>query len=108
MFSSLVGIIVVDNDQICHYCSTNAIPFQGNDEWLNDAENGLKKQILSGLVATGKAAKLHSFEQVKDIYLTFRQFTPENGLLTPSFKSKRPEIRKFYSTQIDQMYKNLD
>lgn len=48
-----------------------------------------------------------SFVQVKDIYLHPEQFTIENGLLTPTLKAKRAELKTLFQPQIDQLYANM-
>lgn len=45
--------------------------------------------------------------QVKDIFLYPEQFSVENGLLTPTFKAKRHELKVKFKSEIDEMYKNL-
>jgi long-chain acyl-CoA synthetase len=48
------------------------------------------------------------FFQVKDIYLQDELFSLENGLLTPTMKSKRNELHKRFQKEIEEMYKSLD
>jgi long-chain acyl-CoA synthetase len=45
---------------------------------------------------------------VKDIHLTPEQFTIENGLLTPTLKSKRVQLEQRYKEQIESMYNELE
>lgn len=45
--------------------------------------------------------------QVKDVYLHPEQFTIENGLLTPTLKAKRTELKTLFQSQIDQMYASM-
>lgn len=45
--------------------------------------------------------------QVKDIYLHPEQFTIENGLLTPTLKAKRAELKTLFQPQINQLYANM-
>jgi len=47
------------------------------------------------------------FVQVRDIYLTAELFSIENGLLTPTHKSKRHNIQKYYAKQIEEMFLHL-
>lgn len=47
------------------------------------------------------------FFKVKDIYLHPDLFSVQNGLLTPTLKSKRPEIKSYFTPQIEDMYKKL-
>ncbi len=48
------------------------------------------------------------FEQVKDIYLHPEPFSVENNLLTPTMKTKRPELGKYFEKQIEEMYKDIE
>ncbi|KAI6176239.1 Arachidonate--CoA ligase [Aphelenchoides bicaudatus] len=76
-------------------------------EELCDRED-VKQMIVKDLLDVGKAAGLYSFEQVKDIYLSAEQFSVENGLLTPTLKSKRPQLKLHYKKQLDAMYSVLE
>uniref|UniRef100_A0A1I7X6K4 long-chain-fatty-acid--CoA ligase n=1 Tax=Heterorhabditis bacteriophora TaxID=37862 RepID=A0A1I7X6K4_HETBA len=52
--------------------------------------------VLSELHKIGKENKLNSIEQVKRVVLTTEVFSVENGLLTPTLKAKRPQLRLKY------------
>jgi len=45
--------------------------------------------------------------QVKDIYLHPDPFSVQNGLLTPTMKSKRPQLKAYFKPQIEDMYSKL-
>jgi len=45
--------------------------------------------------------------QVKDIYLHPDPFSVQNGLLTPTLKSKRPQLKAYFKPQIEDMYSKL-
>ena len=47
-------------------------------------------------------------KQAKDIYLHPELFTIENNLLTPTMKTKRPEVVKYFAKDIEEMYKNIE
>lgn len=64
--------------------------------------------LLKELHGLGQRDGLKSFEQVKDIHVDSELFTIENGLLTPTMKSKRDEIYKHFKRQIDQLYSKLE
>ncbi|XP_019390233.1 PREDICTED: long-chain-fatty-acid--CoA ligase 1 isoform X2 [Crocodylus porosus] len=67
----------------------------------------LRKHILEDMLKVGKESGLKSFEQVKTIALHPEMFSIENGLLTPTLKAKRPELRKYFKMQIDELYANV-
>jgi long-chain acyl-CoA synthetase len=60
------------------------------------------------MIAEGKKNGLHSFEQVKDIYLHPEPFTIEAGMLTPTLKTKRPAMKDYFKEQLERMYRRLD
>jgi long-chain acyl-CoA synthetase len=101
----LVGIVVPDPEVLL----VEAAKIGLNELTMEQlCERGdIKKLILKDLVSVGKAAKLLGFEQVKDIYLCAEQFSVENNLLTPTLKSKRPQLRQHFADVIDKMYSKL-
>uniref|UniRef100_A0A671L9U1 Long-chain-fatty-acid--CoA ligase n=1 Tax=Sinocyclocheilus anshuiensis TaxID=1608454 RepID=A0A671L9U1_9TELE len=102
--SCLVGIIVPDPEVLPSWAQKKG--FEGcYDELCENKE--LKKAILDDMVRLGKASGLHSFEQVKDIHVHKEMFSIQNGLLTPTLKSKRPELKEYFSRAIEQLYSNI-
>ena len=49
-------------------------------------------------------AELSSFEQIKKFYILDDDFTIENGLLTPTLKTRRKEVIKRFKNEIAIMY----
>ncbi|CAK6965008.1 long-chain-fatty-acid--CoA ligase 5 [Scomber scombrus] len=102
--SCLVAIVVPDPEVLPGLAKS--LSCQGSIEDL--CKNmAIKKAILSDLTKLGKEAGLKSFEQVKDIYLHPEQFTIENGLLTPTLKAKRNELKTLFQPQIDNLYAKI-
>lgn len=60
--------------------------------------------VLKEIVALGRQNKLKGFEIPRAIKLRAEPFSAENGLLTPTFKMKRPEARKLLASDIEQLY----
>ncbi|KAL7372409.1 hypothetical protein ABVT39_015698 [Epinephelus coioides] len=102
--SCLIAIVVPDPDVLPGFAKD--LGCQGSMEELCE-KTEVKKAILSDMIKLGKEAGLKSFEQVKDIYLHPEQFTIESGLLTPTLKAKRTELKSFFQPQIDKLYANM-
>ena len=45
--------------------------------------------------------------QVRDIMLHPEMFSVQNGLLTPTLKAKRVELRSHFRDQIDELYAKI-
>nr|XP_029731299.1 long-chain-fatty-acid--CoA ligase 1-like isoform X1 [Aedes albopictus]XP_029731300.1 long-chain-fatty-acid--CoA ligase 1-like isoform X1 [Aedes albopictus] len=103
--SCVVAIVVPDVEVIKHWAVENNIP--GTLSVLCSNPD-VKQLILNDMLAWGKEYGLKSFEQVKDIYLHPDPFSVQNGLLTPTFKSRRPQIKNYFAPQLEDMYKHLD
>jgi long-chain acyl-CoA synthetase len=71
-------------------------------EHYND--EALKKEILTSMEKLGRSKDFKGFEVVKKVFLTNDTFTLENGLLTPTMKVKRHEVKNKYVEEIKQMY----
>ena len=50
---------------------------------------------------------LKGFEKVKNIYVEPKPFDADRGLLTPTFKPKRKQLRIYYEKEIENMYAEL-
>ncbi|KAJ8408767.1 hypothetical protein AAFF_G00245850 [Aldrovandia affinis] len=102
--SCLVGIVVPDPDVMPSWARKKGLEGCYGDLCKN---TDLKKAIMDDMVQLGKASGLHSFEQVKDIYVHSEMFSINNGLLTPTLKAKRPELKEFFKDEIEQLYSNI-
>ncbi|NXC53369.1 ACSL1 ligase, partial [Aleadryas rufinucha] len=99
----LVAVVVPDPDTLHNWAKKKGV--EGSYQELCKNKD-VKKYILEDMVRVGKESGLKSFEQVKDIFLHTEMFSIENGLLTPTLKAKRPELRKYFQSQIDELYAN--
>lgn len=102
--STVVAVVVPEVDSLKTWARANGIP--GTLSVLC-ADPDVKTLILDDITALGKGAGLKSFEQVKDIYLHPDPFSVQNGLLTPTLKSKRPQLKKYFKPQLDDLYVKL-
>jgi long-chain acyl-CoA synthetase len=83
-------------------------------EWGKD--NGVSESDPEKLLANAKVRTLYKqqleqygekfkgFEGVKDFTLIAEDFTPENGMLTPSLKVKRRKVFERYESVIEALY----
>lgn len=102
--SALVGVVVPDTDVLPSFAAKLGV--KGSLEEL--CQNQIVKEaVLEDMQKTGKQSGLKSFEQVKDIFLHLEPFSTENGLLTPTLKAKRGELSKYFRTQINTLYENI-
>ncbi|XP_056285608.1 long-chain-fatty-acid--CoA ligase 5 [Pseudoliparis swirei] len=100
----LIAIVVPDSEVLLGLAKTLGCQ-DSFEELCKNTE--IKKAILSDMTKLGKEAGLKSFEQVKDVHLHPALFTIENGLLTPTLKAKRAELKALFQPQIDRLYANL-
>ncbi|KAL3100109.1 hypothetical protein niasHS_000720 [Heterodera schachtii] len=68
----------------------------------------VKAMVMEDIHEVGKKAGLFTFEQAKDIHLYAELFTVENELLTPTMKSKRPQLKAHFKDELCKMYEQLD
>ena len=84
---------------------------QAYAELIGKHYNDIKSAVQSEM--SKAEISLKGFEKVKDIFLEHEigelltAFTPENNLLTPSMKLKRPQLIRKYVTQIKNLYTAL-
>ncbi|XP_064624838.1 long-chain-fatty-acid--CoA ligase 1-like isoform X2 [Lineus longissimus] len=100
--SFLVGIVIPDPDHLMKWAK-NTLGLEGGYKQLCENEE-VQKAILEDMTSIGKKAGLKSFEQVKNIHVHPELFSVENGLMTPTFKSKRNEILKYFKQQLENLY----
>ena len=93
--SHLVAIIVIDKEFIK----------SKNSELLTKLAE-LKETVMTDIAKVGKAAGLNGFEMVRNVHIEEVPFSAENGLVTPTFKLKRHQLKQRYQKEIDAMYAN--
>uniref|UniRef100_A0A4W6G8T1 Long-chain-fatty-acid--CoA ligase n=1 Tax=Lates calcarifer TaxID=8187 RepID=A0A4W6G8T1_LATCA len=98
--SYLIGIVVPDPEVFVDWAKERG--FVGSYEELCQNPD-VKNAVLEDMKAVGKEAGLKSFEQVKDLHLHPETFSVANGLLTPTLKSRRADIRRVFQEQISSM-----
>lgn len=97
-----IAIVVLNEDYVKKWSSKD-----DNISQINTEEK-LKQVVLGDMIREGKKRGLMSYEQVKAIELIKEPFTIENGLLTPTFKSRRFAVEKKYKEHFINLYKLID
>ncbi|XP_020099651.1 long chain acyl-CoA synthetase 2 [Ananas comosus] len=99
--SFLVGVAVPERKPLEDWAASNNVI--GNFEEICKHPKA-KKHILDELNTTGRKHELKGFEMLKAVYLETAPFDIERGLITPTFKLKRPQLLKYYKECIDGLY----
>ncbi len=99
-----VAVIVPDFEYLEKWAAEKGIDTSDNDAFLHsDAVQGLFKTEINRAQNSIK-----HYERVRDFVLEDEEFTPENGMLTPSLKIKRRAIMAKFGDEISAMYDKDD
>lgn len=114
--SKYVALIFLYGDSLRNYCIAIIVPekeeleklseklgVSGDYEYLCRNAN-VNKFLIQELERIGKENGLSSLEQAKKIYLYPGTVSIESGLLTPTYKIKRFDMRKFFESKINFLY----
>nr|AOE43317.1 fcsA [Coremiostelium polycephalum] len=102
--SFLVGVVVPDFELIAKVFPSKYpnLNYKNNAELVKSPE--LYKEIMESFDGCAKDANLQGFEKMKHIYVEHEAFSEDNGLLTPTFKPKRPQLKERYQETIEKLY----
>ncbi|KAF1785848.1 AMP-binding, conserved site [Phytophthora cactorum] len=65
-----------------------------------------QKEVREDMGTTGKEAQLRGFELVKKVHFHPDPFSMEDGLITPTFKLKRPQLKARFQTRSSTCTRN--
>jgi long-chain acyl-CoA synthetase len=99
-----VALVVPDFEYLKQWAAENGIDASDTQALL--ANEKVRDLYVAELTST--QANVKRYEQVRDFVLEDDEFSPENGLLTPSLKIKRRAVMAKYGDQIDDMYEGGD
>ncbi|KAL6640437.1 hypothetical protein ACP70R_021560 [Stipagrostis hirtigluma subsp. patula] len=103
--SSLVAIVAVEPDVLKAWAASEGIQYEDLRQLCADPR--ARAAVLAEMDSIGKEAQLRGFEFAKAVTLVAEPFTLENGLLTPTFKVKRPQAKAYFAKEISDMYEQL-
>nr|AOE43315.1 fcsA [Cavenderia deminutiva] len=105
--SFLVGVVVPDFEVLEKTFPGKYPHIDAKDKKALVESKELYKEVMDSFDACAKEANLQGFEKLKHIYLESEAFTEENGLTTPTFKPKRPQLKEHYEATIARLYKEF-
>lgn len=106
--SSLVAILIPDEEPVRNLLANSDEAALSKAPFREICKNNkLKNIIMDEIRRVGKVNGLHGFELPTAIHLDSEQFSVDNGLLTPTFKLKRPQARGKYEKEIEAMYASM-
>ncbi|KAL5786612.1 hypothetical protein ACOSQ2_009004 [Xanthoceras sorbifolium] len=103
--SCLVAVVAVDPDVLKGWAASEGIKFENLEQLCNDPR--ARTAVLNDMNEVGKEGQLRGFEFAKAVTLVPEPFSMENGLLTPTFKIKRPQAKEYFAKAISNMYAEL-
>ncbi|GAB2228948.1 hypothetical protein Droror1_Dr00023082 [Drosera rotundifolia] len=103
--SCLVAIVSVDPEILRDWAVGEGIKFDDLRQLCNHPR--ARAAVLADMDALAKEVELRGFECAKAVTLVLEPFTLENGLITPTFKVKRPQAKAYFAKAIADMYREL-
>ncbi|UXI14985.1 hypothetical protein NH340_JMT00928 [Sarcoptes scabiei] len=108
-FKSCLIAIVVPNFAMVQEALKNRgklIDINNNDELRVDPN--IRDFIMEELNKSSAAAKMKSFEKVRDVHIHPEGFSIENGLVTPTMKNRRFALKDYFKKEIADLYSKLE
>lgn len=102
-FHSYLIAVVVPNEH-----NLRKAVSEGKDKPLEEIckLESAKNAVLDELNQVAAKEQLKGLEKIRKVHLEPHMFSVESGLLTPTFKKKRPQLQKYYKDVIDELYKD--
>ncbi|KAF1785172.1 AMP-dependent synthetase/ligase [Phytophthora cactorum] len=105
--SCLVGVLVPDPEVAEAWAKDHGLSGAGATSAKVVTNSEFQKAVLADMARVAKQAQLRGFELVKNIHFHPEPFSLEQGLITPTFKLKRPQLKAFFQQQIDKLYEGI-
>ena len=102
--SCVVAVVVPNASVLMPWAKDNGV---GGSLEEVCASKEATEAVLKAVCKTGREGGLKGFEVIKALHLEPVAFDVERGLITPTFKLKRPQLLKHYQKQVDAMYSSV-
>jgi len=98
----IVAVVVPEKEEVEKWAAREEIEYEDYDQFIQTET--VKKYILELLNDFKASSSLNSLEIPKKVHIHSEEFSVESGLLTPTFKLKRADAKKFFLKEIKEMY----
>mmetsp|Transcript_11190 Transcript_11190/g.35370 ORF Transcript_11190/g.35370 Transcript_11190/m.35370 type:complete len:281 (+) Transcript_11190:1459-2301(+) len=103
--SYLVAVAVPDAEEVAAWAAAAAAPAKVAEVLREPAAAArLHKAISQQIAAMSTEVGLKGFERIKKLHLEGEPWSVDNGMLTPTFKMKRNDLKKRYQAVLDALY----
>jgi long-chain acyl-CoA synthetase len=95
-----VAIIVPEFSVLKTWCSSHKVPYESDKEVIKQPE------VIARIQKEVKKYNefFADYEQVKRFFLVADEWTPQNGLLSPTLKVKRKAIMTKYADELEKLF----
>ncbi|MCQ2960108.1 MAG: long-chain fatty acid--CoA ligase [Bacteroidales bacterium] len=97
-----VAIILPDFSVLKTWCASHKVPYVSEQEVVKNPAvvARIKKEVKK------YNEKFADYEQVKRFILVAEEWTPQNGMLSPTLKVKRKVVQEKYAQEIETLFNN--
>jgi len=95
-----VALIIPDEEAVVSWAAEHDLPIGDYNALLATEEI---RDLIKGEVARTQQP-IKSYERVRDFLLAGEEWTPENGMLTPSLKVKRRAVMAKHGNELEALY----
>jgi long-chain acyl-CoA synthetase len=95
-----VALIVPEFSCLRTWCDSHHVPFNSEQEVVKNP------QVIARIQKEVKKfnSNFADYEQVKRFTLIPEEWTPQNGLLSPTLKVKRKVVQKTYAEELEKLF----
>ncbi|EGZ24837.1 hypothetical protein PHYSODRAFT_350011 [Phytophthora sojae] len=105
--SCLVGVVVPDAEVMKVWARERGLSGDDATKAKVLASPKYQKDVRDDMERVAKEAQLCGFERVRNVHFHPKPFSSDEGLVTPTFKLKRPQLKAYFQPQIDELYREL-
>jgi len=98
-----VALIVPDREALQSWAAKEGLPTDYSTLLSDEATRDLIRMEIEG-----HSGDIRGYEKIKRFSLIAEEFTPDNGLLTPTLKLKRRKVMERYGDIIQSMYEEAE